>query len=55
MKEAPLYVSIHTPQSWQQNQSVKKRVGVFGPPRDTAALLREIKLSFDPAGILNAG
>ena len=30
-------------------------VGVFGPPGDTVALLREIKRAFDPAGILNAG
>jgi hypothetical protein len=34
---------------------VKAQADVWGPPGDTAALLREIKRAFDPAGILNAG
>ena len=34
---------------------VKAQADVWGPPGETAALLREVKRAFDPAGILNAG
>ena len=34
---------------------VKAQADVWGPPGDTAALLREVKRAFDPGGILNAG
>ena len=33
----------------------KAKVDVWGPRGDTASLLRAVKRSFDPAGILNAG
>ena len=35
--------------------SVKARVDVWGPPGDTAPVMRAIKQALDPSGILNAG
>ena len=35
--------------------AVKEKVGVWGAAGDTADLLRQIKHTFDPAGVLNSG
>ena len=37
------------------DQAVKEKVDVWGPPADTATLMRAIKQALDPQGILNAG
>ena len=39
----------------RQSPALKRRVDVWGPPGSTAAVLRSLKQTFDPAAILNAG
>src|SRR5262249_49697220 len=38
----------------RSDAAVAEKTDVWGPPGDTAALLKALKQSFDPAGILNA-
>ena len=37
------------------DRTVKDQVDVWGPPEDTAGLMKAIKQALDPTGILNAG
>jgi predicted SpoU family rRNA methylase len=39
----------------QQSSSLKTRLDAWGPAGSTAAVLKSLKQTFDPAGILNAG
>jgi hypothetical protein len=39
----------------RQSPSLKGRVDTWGPPGSAAGVMRSLKDTFDPAGILNAG